>query len=420
MRLAYGARRASMPGPLAVALASGAWLGVLSVVSTIWSIDPRVSFERAVSLTVLLVAAACLALAARERPALPSRLMFGMLLGTAAASIGGVVLFFVARSYAVQAASVVAPARLQGLGLNPDTMAMLQGVVFPVSVWAVVRAARWRDRIAAIAVAALLLGSISASGSRGGLLGAGVGAVVLALCYPGRLRTRALLLSAVIVAVGAAALGTQIPRPLPAAAVKATLPHAGQGVGNAEPSYTGPLSIELYRVYPGARSFFHASGRLEAWYTAIRRANSRPVVGFGFGTETQAFINRIYDFHGEYVENSYIGLYLQLGAIGILSFLLFLCAAGWGFARSLRTGSAAVPLAAVVCAGLAVMFVQSYVYSVGNVATTTFWIAAFVGIAGRSRTIPLWESASRSSTTEWGTCARSRMRSRAWAARRPS
>jgi hypothetical protein len=44
--------------------------------------------------------------------------------------------------------------------------------------------------------------------------------------------------------------------------------------------------------------------------------------------------------------------------------------------------------AAVVAAGFVVAFFQSYLYSVGNIATLPFWIAAALSITAASNSAP--------------------------------
>ena len=80
--------------------------------------------------------------------------------------------------------------------------------------------------------------------------------------------------------------------------------------------------------------------------------------------------------------SSYLGMYLQLGVVGVL----LLVAAWLVLARSalalLRARSRDVTVAAVcaaiVIAGLCLTVVQSYVYSVGNIASVSFWAATFL------------------------------------------
>ena len=83
----------------------------------------------------------------------------------------------------------------------------------------------------------------------------------------------------------------------------------------------GELGIPL----PGAslrRRLVTSSGRRDAWGGAIRQAAQRPIVGYGFGTEARAFIDRWSGFVGSVPENSYIGLALQLGVVGLVVFAL--------------------------------------------------------------------------------------------------
>jgi O-antigen ligase len=143
-----------------------------------------------------------------------------------------------------------------------------------------------------------------------------------------------------------------------------------------------PLEDDIGRPLPGGgepeieRSLFGASGRTEAWRGAIGRAAERPLLGFGFGTEARAFVDRYYAFVGGRPENSYIGIAIQLGSVGLaalLALLAVLVVGGRGSPAGL--GSAC---AGVVAAGLAVAVVQSYLYAAGNIAAATFWIAAFL------------------------------------------
>ena len=83
------------------------------------------------------------------------------------------------------------------------------------------------------------------------------------------------------------------------------------------------ISLFVGRPLPGGgeppveRSFFGASGRTEAWRGALQQAAERPLLGFGFGTEDKAFVDRYYGFVGSLPENSYIGISLQLGLVGL-------------------------------------------------------------------------------------------------------
>jgi O-antigen ligase len=123
------------------------------------------------------------------------------------------------------------------------------------------------------------------------------------------------------------------------------------------------------------------SGRIAGWVGAIHQADQRPLLGFGFGTEDRVFIDRYYTLQGERPEESWIGLYLQLGIVGVV-----LLAALVGFillrgAAGLRRGAQAHRLLVAACAGVFLAgctesLVQSFVYSAGNIAALSLWVCA--------------------------------------------
>jgi hypothetical protein len=105
------------------------------------------------------------------------------------------------------------------------------------------------------------------------------------------------------------------------------------------------------------------------------------------------FVDRYADFNSNTVENSFIGLFLQLGVAGLLLFIAFFVVLGATAAKSLSRGDVAerrigAACAAVVAAGLALAVFQSYVLAVGNNATATFWICAFLLAAATSVKAP--------------------------------
>lgn len=390
---AYRERRATLDRALRLVLPLAAWFAAVALVSATWSVNPKLTFERGASFALLMLGAGALALAARARPELRERALDGILIATAFAAAVGLLMVVFDHGDAVQAGSILGGPRLRGLGMNPDTMAMLEGIALPIAFWRLLRARTLAAALWSFGIVLLLATSISASGSRGGLLAMLIGGLGVAASLRASWRARLSLSLSVVMAVAGAAAGTKLLPPLPLSSLQRpgaapgseptlpSLPSVGQSVGGAEPAYTGRLADELYRVYPGARSLFHANGRLQTWFVAIEQGDSRPLLGFGFGTENDVFIDRVYDFQGDYVENSWIGLYLQLGAVGLISFVALVGAAT---VLALRRGEEGAPGPAsvgVVTAGLALMFVQSYVYSVGNVATVAFWLSVFVAAA---------------------------------------
>jgi O-antigen ligase len=357
----------------APAIAAAA-LVALAVVSSAWSISPRSSVERAVSLAVLFATA--IALAAGERE--PRRLVAGLVLGAAAVAVAGLVVLAVDHSAAVQAASFETPARYRGFGQDANTAALLFGIAVGPAL------ALARSRRAWLVVVAILVGSIVASGSRGGLFAGGLGAVVV-VASTLRSRRRLLAAAAVLAVVVAGLVIQNVPKahgpPNSATLAAGTGPAPAHGYLNAEAVY--PLAADVGARLPGAgqssvtRGFFGGSGRISAWTGALHQILQRPVLGFGFGTEARVFVDRYYYFVGGSPEDSYLGISLQLGLVGLVALLALFATIARGY-RHAASNDAVVACAAAVVAGLALAVVQSYVYSVGNIGTAMLWICAFL------------------------------------------
>ena len=391
--------RPSVVRPSWFVVAAGLFAG-LAFVSTSWSVAPRLTLERAGSFAVLLLAAALLGLATARNAALSRRLVVALVAAATTLALGGIVVYIGWPHLAVQGSTLTSGARFRGFGQNPNTLSMLYAVAIPAAVWLAVTA-RARSRQAVLAAAALLLlGSISASGSRGALVGV-IPAVVLVVAAT--LRGRALLLGLAVtaVAVAVAVVGTTAAKPdrspaptpaEPASAVTAPAPTTDAATVLRRLSTPAPVLSsdpnELGRPRPGLtggsyrRTLFGSSGRAQAWDGALRQSLQRPLLGYGFGTEERVFIDRFYVFEGTRIENSYIGLWLQVGLAGLLAFLVAVAFLLVRFVRALRSmaGERGVFIACggIVVSGFLMAVAQSYIYSVGNVATATVWIAAFM------------------------------------------
>jgi O-antigen ligase len=241
-----------------------------------------------------------------------------------------------------------------------------------------------------VALALLLLfdGSIVASGSRGALVAGFVALFVLAMLAPLGVRARLALVVGIAALASFSILATQLPQatgkfvaaPSGSAAASAA---PAKGYVNAEQKL--PLSFDIGTTLQGGapgygHGLFGSSGRSVAWRGALDAADARPAVGYGFGTEARVFVDRYALFEGGSAENSYIGLDLQLGAVGLALFLALVATAVVATLRARALPTAGVCLA-VVAAGLTVAAVQSYVYSVGDIGTATFWVSAFLGTA---------------------------------------
>jgi O-antigen ligase len=366
----------------AVLLATGGFVA-LSLVSSLWSVAPRLSAGRGLSLALLLATAALLAARAQGSTRDGRRVLSGLLAGAVTVALLGVVVLAASYDTAVVAATLETPARYRGFGENANTVPLLLALAVPLALhWALTGSDR-RGRVAAGAALVLFGATIVASGSRGGLLAAAAGAAVtIALAVRGT-RRLALVGAAVLVAVVAAALLQSLPDEASTAPPSAPPASAAPAPRYVDAEHTFPLDNDVGRPLPGGgeppveRSLLGASGRAEAWRGALAQAAERPFLGFGFGTEDEAFVDRYYGYVGELPESSYIGIALQLGVVGLAALGALVVVLVFGARHSLRSPWTPA-CAGVVAAGLAAAVVQSYLYSVGNIATATFWIAAFL------------------------------------------
>lgn len=397
--LAFRVRHGAPSRDLLSVAAPVAALAALALVSTGYSIEPRLTLERAVTLVFALGAALALGYAAEDLPELPRRALAGLAAGAVAVAAAGVLVYAADRHAAVQAARPGVPARWRGLGENPNTISMLAALGLALALWLALTRAPRRGLWAAGAAGLVL--TILASGSRGALAAGAAGAlaVVGTVRVPRRLQAVGAV-AVVACALGGAAVVDAITTPggsppTQSTAQTATAPStstAPSTPGQTTPSQTSTsptvTAPKPRPAPPPTRSFttVGSSGRTAAWRRAFHLGNGRPVLGYGFGTEERVFIPRFALFNGTRPENSFLGLYLQLGAAGVLLFALVLLAAVRAFVPAIRRG-VQVPAAAsgVLAAGCVLLLVQSYVYSVGNVGAVTFWVTIAAGVAAAGR-----------------------------------
>jgi hypothetical protein len=434
-------------------LATIAALVGVALLSATWSVTPKLSAERAISLLLLMVAVVSLAAgAARSRERI-ERLLVSILVAADLVGLAGIVLLVVDHSLAIQSASSAMPERMRGFGQNPNTASMLFALALPLAEWLVISARSRVLRSMAGASCVLLLGSIAASGSRGALVAACAGTVIFVALVVRGVRqlvpAEALAIAIFLVAfrVGdvrppIAAVAAQNPVPIPAipelggsktphkGGKGASKPGKGAAKGGAKaipdqvaaalvPTTTAPPrshfqvgllqgltkadlripfapredEIGYPQLYEYKPILTYGSGRVFAWLGALRQGAEVPVLGYGFGTENKVFVDRFYYFQGDFTENSFVGMFLQLGLIGVLllllPFLLVVAMVAGIFRRPHGPERAFLAAtAAVVAAGFVVAFFQSYLYSVGNIATLPFWIAAALSITAASNSAP--------------------------------
>jgi hypothetical protein len=392
LAIAYALSRAGWRR-LGFVQAGGAFLIGLALVSTEWSAFPRLTFERTAALGVLF--AGCGALAAGvDRPDAARRFVDAIVAGAGTVAVGGLLVLAFDHDRAVQPATSALPARYQGLGGGPNTAMMALAVATPLAVYAVLEARRPATRSLAAAVVALLVGSIVASGSRGALVGSFGGLLALALLAPTSRRARAVAGASVVALLIVAALMTRIPQPsasappLPSAQPKPPVLFQGPRKAVAEPAPrlqddVGRPPYGVGETTKKPRTLFGSSGRAQAWDGALHLGAQRPIAGFGFGTEDHVFFDRYADFNSNVPENSYIGLFLQLGIVGVVAFVGFLLALlvrGTVVVRAREQPGRRLiaACAAGLVAGLVLAAFQSYLYAVGNNATAAVWLCAFL------------------------------------------
>ena len=394
LALAYLVVTRTRPRLLPGALVTAAFTG-LALLSAAWSPDASLTFDRAVGFAALIVAAAALALGAVDRPRVASQLMLALVAATTLVAIAGLVELWHDYDRAVLPATKGQGARYNGIGQNPNQISMLIALTLPFTLWAV-REFRGRLRVVAVVVVLLLAGSVVASGSRGALVAAFAGCLVYLLAVAPR-RWKAILAGAAALFVLATVV-TQLPQP---AAVNPDLyVEFGRTPSLGPKDVNRQLPLESEFGFPGenvetgkTRTLFFTSGRLDAWESAVEQGLGRPIAGYGFGTEDETFVDRSYLFVSEAVENSFIGVFLQLGALGVgllVAALALPLVAWWKVRATLdpeRREYAAVCAGAVV-AGIVLAIPQSYLTSVGSPPTSAFWIAFFLlaALAARTRT----------------------------------
>ena len=369
----------------------------LAVVSAAWSARPEHTEKRALGFLILVLAGAALADATVGRPEAVRRILEALFAGAALVALLGLYMLWVSHDQAVQAASTQYPARFRGLGQNPNTVSLLLAVATPLGLELWVAARRVATRVALGAALLLVDGSIVASGSRGAAIAAFVGSVVWIATAAWAWRRRLLLVAAAAAAFAAGVAIMQIPKapPQPPPSAHRGVTHV---VRNAE--LVRPLSDEIGNPALGGkgapihRTLFGTSGRARAWDAALHQAAKRPVAGYGFGTESLVFVDRYYGFDSSVPENSYIGVLLQLGIVGLVAFLALLLALAVAAFHAVRAppgaGRDVARACASVLAGAAVLGItQSYLTSIGNLASTTVWIPALLlpALAWRARSV---------------------------------
>jgi O-antigen ligase len=369
-------RKVRLPVTLALAFVA------VALLSTAWSAAGRLSWPHALLVWVLLAVVGGVGFSVSGDVARIRLQLEAIVAGASLVAIAGVAILAVDRRIALEPAQVAYPTRYRGFGGNPDTAALLLGIVVPIALALALSPGprRWWHG----AACALLVGSIAPSASRGALLAAAVGSLVVVL-FAGWSRRRQALAVGGIVLVGVVAIGvSKIPQPLNA-------PPPAKAGFNANAEIALPLYDDrgyLGNATVGKRSLTTSSGRVTAWEGALRQAHDRLLTGYGFGTEDRVFVDRYPGFFSRRVENAYLATVLELGIAGLALLLALIVSILAPVPRALRTArDRGVVVAATggFVAGLVIASVQSYLYSVGGTGALAVWLVAALLVAATSQ-----------------------------------
>lgn len=365
-------------------------LVALGLVSAAWSVDTHLTLERIATVAALFIAGYGLATLGNRADAAAQVVLGSVLLGALLVAFASLIAVLVARHSAVLPATEGAGWRFQGVGQNPNTVPMLLAVAYPLAT-AGALSTRGRTRTLLWCALLLLAGEVAVSGSRGALAAGTVGGVAVVIALGGTPRRR-LLLVAGFIALAAACAGANRLQGSAAPVTSSTPSHHGSG-GAAAHRTRGIDAQQVFRLEdeighpplgayrpPVPRTLLGSSGRAQAWTGAFKQGTQRPIDGYGFGTEDKVFVDRFYSFEGNFVENSYLSMFLQLGAVGVAAFVgLILLLARDGFnalrAHRLETRAPAAAAVGALLAGVTIGMTQSGLLSVGNIASVGLWMS---------------------------------------------
>ena len=303
---AMTSRRQHLPVPVSFAICSGVLVGLM-VASTAWSVAPKVTANKAISMMLLLLAVAlAIPLGLRDRRDLLRVIRW---IGYVAA---GTVIAALVLGAAGLAVLFETNGRFQGILANPNTLGYFVAPILPALVILAARSHRGTERALLSASIAVLVIALALTGSRAGALASTTGILVafFASATAGQRRhARRILL---VVTLGLGSILTVF------------------------------FSLHIQPRHVGG-SFFQlgtGSGRTTAWSVALRLVAEHPLLGHGFAT-TEVFFPTAQDAaQGPVlggVHNSYLEAAVDLGWVGtlLLGALAFSgLMAAWHVARS--------------------------------------------------------------------------------------
>ena len=336
----------------------------ICLLSVAWSVEPRLTFERAVTFTVVVWISAAYALRWGREPArLGNFVDAAAVLAVAVLALSLLAAPLTARSSLVH--------QFRGVFENPNGLGLFLGLTVPFVAGALLR--RWTSLWPLLAYLIMCTIVVTDARARGGLVVLTIGAVGFALTR--RQWRQACVVGLTIVAVvgGVLAQGQSLSSP---AAVH-TAP-SGPSTGTKPSSLSNrptPVPREpLVSRLTGARN--------EAWRATFRLVKRKPVLGYGFGTGDRVFGLNPAVAHFRYYEgadpaSAYLRALLELGVLSVVIFVPLLAAAVLG-ARLLVSGGSidGSCCALVLVGGLAAGFLESIFTTAGAPWAPLLWVSA--------------------------------------------
>ncbi len=340
-------------GPLTVFLVGA--IAFLALGSTLWSVTPALTLQRAFGFCLLLGA-----MALAVRACLDPRSMRSMLSGVCVAilmfQVAGLIATLLGYSEASEATRTVGFFRFQGLLVSPNSVGVVAAIFLPVALGLRMTASTrygwsWNVWLAVVGLSLIL------SQSRGGIVAAAVG---LTAFFWSRLqvmrKTRVVASAAgVLMLISLAII-----------------------VPELQPSEVRSLSARFTSQYEGSAE---GSGRFAAWGLATDIWEERPLTGWGFGSGEEVFGAREHEieqsFQGRDPHNSYFHTLMELGPVGLLLLLslsLFALVLGWKVRRD-KIGAA---LFAGLVASFTVSLFESGLTSPGSILGFSTWMLFFL------------------------------------------
>ncbi len=365
---------------------------ILAWASSIYSISPLLTFGRTGSVALLYLAVFWGVWAGVDymgaRP-----IVNGFILATAIVFIGNVVTLPLQ-----DVEGALFGNRFRGFLESANTVGLYASFMLPLVLWAAAES-QWRKSRYRWLLA-LLLVSLLLSQSRTGLAGTLVGGGYFLYHACPRQRKRLAIVAAVFVVMNVAwsqlVFRTEAPNlhwPWPAVLHAASVQPAdhppravsSEAADREPPSFLDRVRAGWERLKRNPRNVNLADlgGRLWVWREGVKYVTERPLFGYGFGVEE--LIMKLHGFHeatyGNRFHNSFLGMALQLGQIGVVAFygpLVVLFVRERRSSLAYRQAPLRYALRGLCLAALVMSCFESWIYAPGNAFAFPFWTSVML------------------------------------------